>query len=391
MNAVQGILPLISILAFASMAMTRLCDPMLTTLSAEFNVPFQTVTRVISWYAIAYGAMQLIFGPLSEKFGKARIIVGVSFAGAVLSFMAALASDFTFLVWVRVALGAAAAAIIPLSMAWIGDLVTYENRQAVLARLMVATVSGLMAGQALGGYCAEHIGWRWAFGILGTLFLLGATFLFVQVGRSAAARHDASSAAHPLFGHVLQSIRLLKLPRVRWVLFVVALEGCLAFGPLSLCPTLLVESFGFTVTSAGFVMMLYGGGGLIYAAFAKRWLQAFGERGLALLGGTLLGLSFLLFAFAQAAVLAEIACALGGLGFYMLHNTLQTQATQMAPEARGSAVALFASLLFIGQSIGVSVSVSIGHLTSLATAFAGASVMLPILGAYIARSLAHRR
>ena len=37
----------------------------------------------------------------------------------------------------------------------------------------------------------------------------------------------------------------------------------------------------------------------------------------------------------------------------MLHNTLQTQATQMAPEARGSAVTLFACLLFFGQSCGV--------------------------------------
>ena len=47
------------------------------------------------------------------------------------------------------------------------------------------------------------------------------------------------------------------------------------------------------------------------------------------------------------------ACAVMGLGFYMMHNTLQTNATQMAPERRGTAVAAFACCFFLGQSVGV--------------------------------------
>ena len=47
------------------------------------------------------------------------------------------------------------------------------------------------------------------------------------------------------------------------------------------------------------------------------------------------------------------ACGMAGLGFYMLHNTLQINATQMAPERRGAAVAAFAASFFIGQSVGI--------------------------------------
>ena len=54
--------------------------------------------------------------------------------------------------------------------------------------------------------------------------------------------------------------------------------------------------------------------------------------------------------------LAVPAIALIGLGFYMLHNTLQTNATQMAPEARGLAMSLFAFMLFTGQSVGVALA-----------------------------------
>lgn len=62
----------------------------------------------------------------------------------------------------------------------------------------------------------------------------------------------------------------------------------------------------------------------------------------------------------------------------MMHNTLQINATQMAPERRGTAVAAFASSFFLGQSAGVAIGgvvfVLIGsdHLLGLA----GLSVLL---------------
>jgi predicted MFS family arabinose efflux permease len=55
---------------------------------------------------------------------------------------------------------------------------------------------------------------------------------------------------------------------------------------------------------------------------------------------------------APTATLAAPAIVVLGLGFYMLHNTLQTNATQMAPEARGLAVSTFASCFFVGQGVG---------------------------------------
>ena len=53
---------------------------------------------------------------------------------------------------------------------------------------------------------------------------------------------------------------------------------------------------------------------------------------------------------------APLAIGLTGLGFYMLHNTLQTNATQMSPQARGTAVAIFSASLYLGQTAGVAVA-----------------------------------
>ena len=89
---------------------------------------------------------------------------------------------------------------------------------------------------------------------------------------------------------------------------------------------------------------------------AHHLVRLLGERGLVLWGGTGLGLSFALLAIAPNAILPSPPSCLSGITFYMLHNTLQTNGTQMAPEARGSALALFALCLFVGQAIGVPIA-----------------------------------
>jgi predicted MFS family arabinose efflux permease len=80
-----------------------------------------------------------------------------------------------------------------------------------------------------------------------------------------------------------------------------------------------------------------------------------------------------------------------GVGLYMLHNTLQVHATQMAPQARGAAVAVFACFLFTGQSLGVwlgSLGVDdVGAVPMFLVSAAG----LPLLAAGFCRALDRHR
>ena len=84
---------------------------------------------------------------------------------------------------------------------------------------------------------------------------------------------------------------------------------------------------------------------------------------------------------------AVAGCFASGLGFYMLHNTLQTQATQMAPEARGTAVTLFACLLFLGQSCGVLAMAASVDRGLLAPMFTLAALGVGVLGVLVSRKL----
>ena len=75
------------------------------------------------------------------------------------------------------------------------------------------------------------------------------------------------------------------------------------------------------------------------------------------------------------------ASVLAGFGYYLLHATLQTNATQMVPSARGTAVAWFASCLFMGQAAGVALAGAVVDEIGAAALFGGSAVMLPVLGA----------
>ena len=77
---------------------------------------------------------------------------------------------------------------------------------------------------------------------------------------------------------------------------------------------------------------------------ASRWCAGSARAASPIGGGLMLGVAYLELAIGPAWWLAPLADAAIGLGFYMLHNTLQTNATQMTPEARGTAVALFSSM-----------------------------------------------
>lgn len=355
MNSLPLTLRLLGLAAFGSMASMRVCDPMLGTLSHDFDVSTGEASRVIAAFAVAYGVLQLFYGPLGDRLGKIRVINLATAGCAVFSALTALAPSLDVLVLSRAAMGGAAAGIIPLSMAWIGDQVGYEQRQATLGRFMGATVTGMMAGQWFGGVASDYLGWRMAFGLLSVLFAVAAFTLYRKTGaqRAAHARAVSQTTPVPWRRSFHATLALLRLPRVRWVVSVTAIEGALAFGTLAFVPSRLVSTLGFSPSKAGGVMMLYGVGGLLYSQFVTRWLRLLGERGLALLGGCLIAVSLWALAFVPQAAVAVSACFLAGLGFYMLHNTLQTQATQMAPHARGSAVTLFACLLFLGQSLGV--------------------------------------
>ena len=375
---------LLSIAAFASAASLRVTDALLPRIAAEFGVGLAAASSAITAFAVAYGAMQLLFGPLGDRFGKLRVIAVAAGGAAIASLACFAAAGFEAFLVARAAAGGFCACIIPLSMAWIGDVVPYEERQPVLARFLIGQIMGVAAGAALGGFAAEASDWRWPFAALGAWLALACVAL------AFAARRDRRPHATPgRFLHDLAGV--LSAPWARVVIVTVFAEGMLVFGALAFVPTHLHFARGMELSQAGLMLVAFGFGGVAFAVVVRGAVRRLGETGLAIGGSVLLGASLALVALAPWRALAPFACLLAGFGFYMLHNTLQTNATQMAPERRGAGMALFASCYYMGQSAGVAAAGAAAQAWGTTPLIVAASLLLVPVGVGFARRLRHRR
>ncbi|WP_302140093.1 MFS transporter [Halomonas alkalicola] len=376
---------LLALAGFASMASMRITDAMLPALSQAFERPVADVAQNITVFAIAYGLMQLCYGPLGDRFGTLRVIGLATLACALGAIGSALAGSLSSLLLFRTLSGATAAAIIPLSMAWVGNSVDYAARQVTLAHMLSGAVMGLITGQVMGGLLADTLGWQAAFLVLALLFLLAGGLLTGAVLREPTLAPPGQASGGVAFLARLSGV--LAIPRARQILALVFLEGIAAFGALAFAASHLHERLGVSLTMAGLLVALFGVGGLLFAALARPLVARLGETGLAALGGLLMGAGFCLVALAPGAVGAAAGAFAAGLGFYMMHSTLQTNATQMAPSARGTAMAVFAGCLFLGQSVGVSLGALVLRLASSGVVLALASAWLLVLGLVFARQL----
>ncbi|MGE4239224.1 MFS transporter [Ramlibacter sp.] len=364
----------LAILYAGSSAMLRICDPMLLQLSRDFDVTMGRAALTVYTFAIAFGLLQLVFGPLGDRWGKRRVI-GVCGLGCVIgNLLALVAWSLDALVVARVVAGITAAGMGPLMLAWLGDTVPYEHRQTVLARFMASSLTGVILGQWVSGVMTDWFGWRSVFAMLAVLFCVGGLAVLCD----PAVRRERGSPSQS--GYFQGMGRVLSLPWPRWIIGFTVAEGTFTFAAMVFLPTFLVREYGLGLSTASGVAALYGIGGFAYSFLARRLVPRYGETGMAWRAGIAMAVSWMSIALVGHWALVVPAVLVAGLGFYSLHGVLQTHATQMVPELRGTAVGLFASAMFAGIALGVVAASQVVDSGGFRPVFAVCAVALGVLG-----------
>jgi predicted MFS family arabinose efflux permease len=373
--------------AFMVQADARVIDPLLHVISREFHTSPPAAAIVISAYALPYGLFQLLYGPVGDRVGKLRVMAGCLTVFSFGTFACAFVPNIPVFATLRFLTGVVAAAVVPMSLGYIGDKFPYEGRQIALARFMSALMIGQIVGSMLGGLFGQYLGWRYVFVVFGIVGL-GVSALLAREGRRFA---EPRTTARPLGSAVLtvplggslifagllgvlpitvatacggagvcllvyalatQYGGILRRPTAPLVLGTVMLEGLFVFGGLSYLASSLTDRFAINYAYAGLMVAGFGCGGLVYSVSAKRLVTGVGELGVLLLGGTLLGFGFVAIGLMPYWQFFVPAVVVLGMGYYTMHGTLQTRATELAPQARGTAISLFAFFFFLGQATG---------------------------------------
>lgn len=340
---------------------------LLVSLAADLDEPLGAATAAASAYFLCYGLSQPLWGLLSDRLGRVRtmrLALSLAGLGAVVS---ALAPGLDLLVVARACTGACMAAVVPSGLVYVGDAVPLARRQRTLTDLNAATAVGITAAMGLGGVLASALSWRVAFLLPG----LVAAGLVVVLRRLPEP---------PVAGLVQGGV--LTVLRARWgrrVLALALVEGAALLGLLTyFAPAL--QSTGWSATTAGAVVALYGVGLLLASRVVKRLAGSTRPEVFLGVGAAGLAMAYGAVATSRAGWVVGGAALLVGAAWAAMHSTMQTWATQVVPQARASMVSLFAGVLFVGSGTATAVLAPLGDARRWAPLFGAGMLLVAVFG-----------
>ncbi|MBV9347727.1 MAG: MFS transporter [Pseudolabrys sp.] len=379
----------LAVAGFASQSMVRVTDSLLPQIAGDFGITVGAAAIAVWAYALAHGSIQLIIGPVGDRFGKYACVAMATAAAAVLVALCGLAQSLPALVTARLAVGFAAGWVIPLGMAFLGDVVPYESRQRVLGRFLSGQIMGQLFGQAAGGVLGDWFGWRNVFFVLAALFALASAALWLEYARNPITRAGHALATRSR-GFVMDNKTVLRSSWARTVILFAFLENGMMFGAFAYVGAYLHLRFDLSIAFVGLLVGAFAVGGLLYAAAVGALIPRLGQIKFAAGGGILLAIGFGTLAMTPFWQTTPLSVVVIGFGFYMLHNTLQTNITQATPEARGTALGIFSAAIYFGQMLFVSIGAWLFDHYSGQAVFVVAGTLLLATGLVYARILAAR-
>jgi predicted MFS family arabinose efflux permease len=324
---------------------SRVITPILPAIADDLNVSIGRVGLIVTAYLLPYGLFQLVYGPVADRIGHVRVISLTLGAFALGGILCALAPNLPALVGTRFFTGMVAAAVFPLTLAYIGETVAYSERQHAIGYTVMASSIGQVISSGAGGFLAALLSWRAIFALDGTIALV----LTVAMLRNRAMPAPPSGPRRSTrAGFEL----VLRDRRHAFFYAMIFVEGIFTLGAFSFLGAMLRDRDGFSYTAIGLIISLFG----LTAIFAGRIIgplaRRIGEARMILFGGFGAAICYGLTVLQPAVVFFPLAMALLGITWIIMHTTLQTRATELAPAARATGISLFAFSLFLGSSAG---------------------------------------
>jgi predicted MFS family arabinose efflux permease len=344
------VLTLLALVVFASSLFMRSVDPVVPQIAGGLGVEPSTAALLSTAFALPYALIQPVLGALADMFSKARLMMGCLAVLAAASVVCAVSSNFEVLVGARVVAGLAAGGVVPIALAFVGDLVPIGERQVAISRILFAIMTGNLLGASGAGVLGDLFGWRAVF--IGMAVLGFATLVVAVPGLRGAGkgggRFDLSTLG-PNYRAIFRN------PLAKICFGSVFLEGLFMYGVFPHMASLLQSGGVERASIAGIVIAGFAIGGASYSLVVGWVLPRLGEQWMMRMGGAAMGFSLAVIASRAPWPVQFANFMVLGLGFYSLHAVIQVYVTELAPTARGSALALHSFFYFLGQAAGPAV------------------------------------
>jgi len=361
----------LGMMAFLTNGDNYAAAPLLLKISQDLGLELPQAALSVTAYMLSFGLFTLIFGPLSDRYGKVAIIRIAALGTALFSIIGGFAFNLPSLIIFRSFNGAFGAGIFPVTMALVGQSFNDKERQGALGKVMGLMFLGGATATALGGIISYFGSWRLVYIIYGVGELIIALLIWkiLEKDKGVVEHLNFLSA----YGVPLSNHRFMRL------VFVIFFVGFAVFGSFTYSGKLLQSLTGFTVLQVGLILSFFGLGTVIGGRIAPKARKVL-RHGFLVTAG-ILGFAGL-YALSALNNVYFIAVALFGFGvaFIFLQSTLVATAQAKLPAMRGTAMSLASFNMFVGGAVGTAVNGKIMAVNGVNSIFFNASFIIFVVG-----------
>jgi predicted MFS family arabinose efflux permease len=196
---------------FVGVADNQILSPILPAIRTQFGKSSYDMGFLFSGYSFCAGLSVLIWGPLSDVFGRKKCLLNglaIFVCGSLISF---LANSFLLLLAGRIITGMGASMLSLNTISYAADFFPYENRGWAMGSIFSAYFAALILGVPLGAWIGDRYGWNRVFGVMGVMALL-LLFTICWLLPALVAQAGKSSANKSPFKCIRQYSSFLTTP-----------------------------------------------------------------------------------------------------------------------------------------------------------------------------------
>ena len=347
--------------------------PLIVEVARDFHLEISSAALAITAYMLPFGLFTLLFGPLADRYGKARVINLAAWGTAIFCGLGAWASGLASLSAMRALSGAFAAGILPVTMSLIGDSFGQDPKemQNALGKVLGMMFLGGASGTAIGGALAYLGSWRMVYLVYGLAGLAIALIMWRTIEQRPGAAAGVGFRA--AYEEALTNTQLLK------TVSIIFLNGFAVFGSFSYIGKFVEERTGYNILWVGLILTFFGLATVLGGRKAGSWRQKYGNR-LLLWAGILAGVAWGVMGAWTSPLLICLSLAGLGLGFIIIQSTLLATAQQLMPQRRGTVMPLASFNMFVGGGLGTLVNGQILNWLGFPAVFLLAAALILLAG-----------
>ncbi len=261
---------------FLGVADNQILSPLLPAIRTQFGRSSSEMGFLFTGYAFCAGLSVLVWGPISDVFGRKHGLLSglmVFCAGSCISYLAA---GFYTLMAGRILTGMGASMLSLNTISYAADFFPYSNRGWAMGSIFSSYFAALIMGIPLGAWVGEKFGWNVVFGTMGMAAL--ALFISVQMLLPGLRGKPGKAPPVPVSEYIRRYIGFFKTQSTFSALIASLFASAGTTGFLAFLGVWLHDSFGISGSRIGLVFLVAGAAALLASPFAGSIADRIGKR-----------------------------------------------------------------------------------------------------------------